>query len=239
MQAAGELLGLALGAVVHEDLVTPVADALLRARLGVQLQVDHGQVTVLLEEHLAEAEGVLGAVGAGVGGAQADHLRSVLDVDVDAVLAERSLAVLEGRVRRQGDRRDVGVPRDVDLLEVSRVRDVAVVADRPLGGLEHLVPVGSTDVDLATVTVAHERLEVVILALGRPAVADHDGRVTGGRLGQGDPGTLGQVDPTGGRSSLLHGCLRSRALLVEQSHGESFLKILVADPNPFGDGIKR
>lgn len=136
--------------------------------------VDHGEVTTFLEDDFAEATGVAVAVRVGVRRVDANGLTVVLDVDEHAVLAEAAGAVLEGRVARQRDRRDVGVPGDGDLLEFTRGSRVAAVADRTLGRPEGLVRVGGTDVDQAAVAVADQCLEVVVLALGLPAVGGHD-----------------------------------------------------------------
>lgn len=169
------LLGLADRTDVHDDLVAPVADAVLRVGGRVQLVVDHGQAAVVVEEDLAEAERVAGAFGAGVCGGDADDLRAVRDLDEDAVLHEGAGAVLEGGVAGKGDGRDVRVPRDRHGLARSGLGDVAAVADGAFRDGKDLVEVGGADVDRSTaVAVADQSLEVVVLAVGRPAVADDD-----------------------------------------------------------------
>jgi hypothetical protein len=168
------------GAGVHDDTVLLVADAVLRATLRVHLEVGDAEAAVGQELDLAEAEGVAFAVGTGVIRVDREDLLVVLDADEDAVLTEAALAVLEGRVARQRHGGDVGVPGDGDLLEVARpLQNISAVLHGSLGGREHLVAVGGADVDLASVLVQDERLEIVILTLGLPAVVSDDGRVGG------------------------------------------------------------
>lgn len=202
-----ELLRLALGTDVHHDAIAAVADPPLGAPARVHLEVGCVERTVGLEDDLTEAERVALSVGAGVGGVEADDLRAVLDVDVDAVLAETALTVRDGRVAGQRHRRNVGVPGDGDGLELTGFTGVAAVADRTLGSPKDLVLVGGTDVDLPTVVVAHQRLEVVVLPTGGPAVADAD-RV--GVLLERDPAALLERDLAGA------GCRRG------DGHGRGF-----------------
>lgn len=218
-----ELLGLALGAGVHDDPVALVGDALLGATLRVHLEVGDREGAVVVEDDLAEAERVAAALRAGVLGVDADGLGTVLDVDVDAVLAEAAGSVLESRVARQRDGRDVGVVLDGDGLELAGLLGVAAVGDGALAGGELLVLVGSADVDRGAVLVADERLEVVVLALGGPAVLGADG--ARGGLVEADRLTLLETDLAARRSrDRRSGAAAGVVILetVEETHRESF-----------------
>lgn|GEM_PF-2380374 len=82
-----------------------------------------------------------------------------------------------------------------------------------LEAAQRLVGVRCSDVEQATVAVADQSLEVVVLALGGPAVHGLDRRAG---LGQLHAAALGELHRAGG-----HGLLRRRGgggVLLEQGH---------------------
>jgi hypothetical protein len=217
------LLVLALGAGVHDDTVTLVADAVLGATTRVHLEVGDVKAAVGHEVDFTEAERVALTVSVGVSSVDADDLVTVLDADVDAVLVEAALTVLDSRVAGQCHGGDVFVPGDGDLLEVTgSCADVTAVTDSSLRCGENFVAVGGADVDLVAVLVAHECLQIVILVLGLPAVGSDDRCARG--LREADLATLFKADLAVARGGLSHRCSWSCrcVLLTEESHGNSF-----------------
>lgn len=169
------LLGLASGADVHDHQITIVADPVLGARLRIHLVVDDRKPAVKLEDDLAEAARIAGAVGARICRVDADDLTTVHDVHEHAVLMEAAGAVLDGRVAAECDGCDVGIPLHGDRFKrAAAFLDVAAVDYGTLGGAEHFVAVSGSDVDQSTVAVANQCLEIVVLATRLPAVRSNN-----------------------------------------------------------------